>query len=582
MSARSKYLRDVWRLVKPFWTSEERFMAWLLLGSVVALTLAMVYMNVLFNDWYNSFYNALQEKDGPAFWRLMGRFTILATIYIAMAVYAFYLNQMLQIRWRRWMTDVYLQRWLSGRAYFRMQVKGGEADNPDQRISEDLRLFVDESLNLSLGLLKSIVTLASFVGILWGLSGPLSVPFIGGKEVSIPGYMVWAAVIYAIAGTWITHKVGKALIRQNFDQQRYEADFRYSLVRFRENAEGVALYAGEADELKGFRARFARVVDNWWQIMKRQKILNSFTIGYSQLATIFPFVVAGNRYFSGAIQLGGLMQISNAFGKVQESLSWFIDAYSGNGPNTGFVGWKATADRLLGFQDSMERAHEEASSGQGPERVTGPRQSLELENVALQLPNGTPLVAASSAAIMPGQSWLIRGASGSGKSTLFRALAGIWPFGSGRIRFPENIHALFLPQKPYLPLGSVRDVLVYPTRGVDFTEAQLKNALDDVGLAQLQGRLDEHQNWSVQLSPGEQQRIAFARALLQKPEWLFLDEATSSLDEKAEQELYRLLKEKLPGTTLVSIGHRSSLQAFHTQSLELKGDGTGPRILVPA
>jgi putative ATP-binding cassette transporter len=394
--------------------------------------------------------------------------------------------------------------------------------------------------------------------------------------------MVWAAVVYAIIGTWITHKIGRSLIGQNFNQQRYEADFRYSLVRFRENSEGVALYGGEADELRGFRARFSNVVDNWWKIMKRQKILNSFTIGYGQLATIFPFVVAGNRYFDGAIQLGGLMQISNAFGQVQGSLSWFIDAYSGNGPNTGFVGWKATADRLLGFQDSIERAHAESISGTGVKRELDAAQSLELENLALQLPNGTPLVAASSINIAPGQSWLVRGASGSGKSTLFRALAGIWPFGSGRVRFPANVHALFLPQKPYLPLGSVRDVLAYPTRDVNFTDVQLKNALEDVGLPQLERRLDEHQNWSMQLSGGEQQRIAFARALLQQPAWLFLDEATSSLDENAEQQLYRLLKEKLPRTTIVSIGHRSTLQSFHTPVLELKDDGHGSRVLAPA
>jgi len=581
MSARFKYLREAWRLVKPYWTSEERAVAWLLLGAVIALTLAMVYMNVLFNDWYNLFYNALQEKDKASFWKLMGRFAILATIYISMAVYAFYLNQMLQIRWRRWMTDVYLQRWLSERTYFRMQTKGGATDNPDQRIAEDLRLFVDETLGLSLGLLKAVVTLGSFVGILWGLSGPLSIPY-GGGEVTIPGYMVWAAVVYAIAGTWLTHRIGKVLIGQNFNQQRYEADFRFSLVRFRENAEGVALYRGEADELRGFRARFSKVVDNWWQIMRRQKVLNAFTIGYGQLAIIFPFVVAGNRYFAGTIQLGGLMQISNAFGQVQGSLSWFIDAYSGNGPNTGFVGWKATADRLLGFQDAIRTAHQEALSGMGLDRTESAEQHLVLEDVALKLPNGMPLVTVSNVDIAPGQSWLVRGSSGSGKSTLFRSIAGIWPYGSGHIRIPAHIQALFLPQKPYLPLGSMRDVLIYPTRDLVFTDEQVKDALASVGLPQLCDRLDEHQNWSMQLSPGEQQRVAFARALLQQPAWLFLDEATSSLDEDAEQQLYRMLKEKLAQTTIVSIGHRSTLQAFHEYSLELKDDGRGARVLAPA
>src|SRR5580765_891406 len=353
MPARSKFLRDTWRLIKPYWTSEERFTAWILLAAVIALTLAMVYMNVLFNDWYNLFYNALQEKDKAAFWRLMGRFTMLATIYILMAVYAFYLNQMLQIRWRRWLTDTYLKDWLSERAYYQLQLRGNPADNPDQRIADDMKFFVDQSLELSLGFLNAVVTLGSFVGILWGLSGPAEFS-VNGTHIVVPGYMVWAALLYAIVGTWLTHKIGKKLIGLNFDQQRYEADFRFSLVRFRENTEGVALYKGERDELRGFRARFGNVVDNWWRIMKRQKILNFFTIGYNQAAIIFPFVVAGNRYFAGTIQLGGLMQISNAFGHVQGSLSWFIGAY-----NT-FATWKATSDRLIGFHYAIEKARKDA------------------------------------------------------------------------------------------------------------------------------------------------------------------------------------------------------------------------------
>ena len=572
MPARFKFLRDTWRLIKPYWTSEERLVAWLLLSAVIALTLAMVYMNVLFNEWYNSFYNALQEKDKASFWKLMGRFAILATIYIAMAVYAFYLNQMLQIRWRRWLTGDYLQQWLTERAYYRLQLAGNPADNPDQRIAEDFKLFVDDTLSLSLGLLNAVVTLGSFVGILWGLSGPLAVPWSGG-EIVIPGYMVWAALIYAIAGSWLTHKIGKVLIGLNFNQQRYEADFRFSLVRFRENAEGIALYSGEKEELDGFRSRFANVVDNWWRIMKRQKVLNTFTIGYNQVAIIFPFLVAGNRYFAGTIQLGGLMQISNAFGQVQGALSWFIGAYN------SFAGWKATSDRLLGFQHAIEVARERARSNSGVERVTDSRPEIVLEDIALSLPDGSSLIANSSAIIAPGDSVLIRGASGSGKSTLFRAIAGIWPFGSGRVHIPSNERVLFLPQRPYLPIGTVRDVVAYPASEQSFPDEQVREALNLVGLPQLTGRLDDSRHWALQLSPGEQQRIAFARALLQKPEWLFLDEATSALDDVAEQQLYRLLKEKLPKTTVVSIGHRSSLREFHARTLELQNDGHGLRVL---
>jgi putative ATP-binding cassette transporter len=575
MPARFKFLRDTWHLIKPYWTSEERFTAWLLLGAVIALTLAMVYMNVQFNYWNNDFYNALQEKDKPAFWRLMGRFAILATIYIVMAVYAFYLNQMLQIRWRRWLTDSYLRQWLSDRAYYRLQLSGNPADNPDQRIAEDLKIFVDQTLDLSLGFLNAVVTLASFVGILWGLSGPMEIPYNGGQIV-IPGYMVWAALLYAVVGTWLTHKIGKKLIGLSFNQQRFEADFRFGLVRFRENSEGVALYSGEQDELRNFRMRFRSVVDNWWQIMRRQKILNTFTIGYNQAAIIFPFLVAGNRYFAGTIQLGGLMQISSAFGHVQGSLSWFIGAYS------TFATWKATVDRLLGFQQAIDNARTEMRGASGVRQSQDSESDLVIDNISLTLPNGSALLGASSTTIKPGESWLIRGPSGSGKSTLFRALAGIWPFGSGRVRMPRNGDALFLPQRPYLPIGTLRDVIAYPARDKNFSEEDTRSALTAVGLDHLAGRLDEQHNWSMQLSPGEQQRVAFARALLQRPAWLFLDEATSSLDEMAEQQLYRLLQEKLPQTTLVSIGHRSTLQQFHTRQLELKDDGHGSRMLAPA
>jgi putative ATP-binding cassette transporter len=573
MPARPRFVRDTWGLIKPYWSSEERYSAWLLLAAVIGLTLAMVYMNVQFNSWYNVFYNALQEKNQEEFFRLMIRFAILAAIYITMAVYAFYLNQMLQIRWRAWMTDVYLQRWLAERTYFRMQLTGSPADNPDQRIAEDFKLFVDETLSLSLGFLNAVVTLGSFVGILWVLSGPLAIPY-DGRDIVIPGYMVWAALVYAIVGTWMTHKIGKALIGLNFNQQRFEADFRFSLVRFRENSEGVALYGGEEDEFRNFRSRFGSVVNNWWRIMKRQKILNSFTIGYNQLAVIFPFVVAGNRYFAGTIQLGGLMQISNAFGQVQGSLSWFIGAYN------SFASWKATSDRLLGFHYAIEKAREDMRQQSGFRQAQEGSDELVIDGLALNLPSGQPLISASNATIKSGESLLIRGPSGSGKSTLFRAIAGIWPFGKGRMRMPAGFRVLFLPQRPYLPIGTIRDVVSYPAPPDEFSDEQIKEVLNAVGLPQLAERINDHQHWSLQLSPGEQQRIAFARALLQKPAWLFLDEATSALDEAAEEHLYRLLKERLAGATLISIGHRPALIAFHSRRLELREVGDGTRVLV--
>jgi putative ATP-binding cassette transporter len=569
MDKTKKFLRDLWALLRPYWVSEERRNAWLLLIANIVLTLGMVYMTVLFNQWYNAFYNSLQDKAKAEFFHQIGRFCILATIYIVIGVYRIYLNQMLQIRWRRWLTDRYLGDWLAERTYYRMQLKGDGTDNPDQRIAEDFRLFVDETLSLGLGLLNAAVTLGSFVGILWIISGPLDVP-IGGTTYVIYGYMVWVAVVYAIVGTWLTHKIGKPLIPLNFNQQKYEADFRFNLVRFRENSEGVALYHGEEDELRGFRARFASVVDNWWAIMKRQKLLTFFTIGYSQAAVVFPFVVGAPRYFSGAIQLGGLIQISNAFGQVQGALSWFIDAY------TTFASWRATVERLTGFRTAIVTAEEESRAGVGP--VVVPEAtiaSLVLHNLKLGLPTGRVLLSGVNAELKAGERVIVRGPSGSGKSTLFRAIAGIWPFGSGEVKLPQKFRSLFLPQRPYFPIGTLRQAVSYPAAPEAFSDAQLRNALVLTGLGHLADRLDEQQNWGQQLSGGEQQRVAIARALLHKPAWLFLDEATSALDEPSQTHVYELLTENLKDAAIISIAHRSALADFHGKFWELKPDREG-------
>ena len=563
------FIRDLWALLRPYWMSEERRSAWLLLIANIVLTLAMVYMTVLFNQWYNLFYNTLQDKAQDEFFRQIGRFCVLAAIYIVIAVYRIYLNQMLQIRWRRWLTDRYLKDWLADRNYYRMQLKGDGTDNPDQRIAEDFRLFVENSLSLGLGFLNAAVTLASFIGILWSISGPLEIP-LGGATYIIYGYMVWVAIVYAIVGTWLTHKIGKPLIPLNFNQQKYEADFRFNLVRFRENSEGVALYRGEEDELRGFRSRFMAVVDNWWAIMKRQKLLTFFTVGYNQAAVVFPFVVGAPRYFSGAIQLGGLVQISNAFGQVQGALSWFIGAY------TDFASWKATVDRLSGFRKAILLTQEESRAGAGPAVVSDATiDDLELRDLELGLPTGRALVSGINARIEPGERVLIKGPSGSGKSTLFRAIAGIWPFGTGQVRQPSEFHSLFLPQRPYFPIGTLRQVVSYPAAAETFSDAQLRDALAAAGLAHFADRLDEQQNWTQQLSGGEQQRVAIARALLQKPAWLFLDEATSALDEPSQEHVYELLTERLNDATIISIAHRAALTDFHGKLWELKPEGDG-------
>ena len=556
-----QFLRDTWRLARPYWSSEDRWAARGLLAVVVAMNLGLVYINVLLNKWQNTFFNAVQEKNAPVFFHQLWVFTWLAALFIAVAVYQLYLNQMLQIRWRRWLTDRYLNAWLSDRTYYRMQLMAGDADNPDQRIAEDVRLFVTRSLSLSLQFLSAATTLVSFVGILWFLSGPIKLPWLGW---TVPGYMVWAALLYSIVGTWLTEKVGRRLVRLDFEQQRYEADFRFSLVRFRENTEGVALYRGERDELLSFRERFARVVANWRDIMSLQKRLTGFTVGFGQLAVIFPFVVAGPRFFRGEIALGGLMQTAQAFAQVQTALSLVVDYQL----YPQIAEWRAVVSRLVGFEAAMVRSRPVP----GVEHIVRKAGDLgiALDGLDLNLPDGQPLLKGAVARIGSGESVLLTGPSGAGKSTLFRAIAGIWPFGRGEVTAPPDARVLFLPQKPYLPIGTLREVVSYPMQAAGVTDEALREALEAVSLPKLVARLNETTHWAMQLSPGEQQRIAFARALIQKPDWLFLDEATSAVDETTEQRLYALVKERLAGTTVISIGHRPTLGAFHTRRLVVR------------
>jgi len=565
-----RFMAAFWALAKPYWFSEQRAKGLLLLAAVVGLTLGLVWINVEINLWYNKFYNAIQEKKLHEFYILLGRFTLLALAFIVMWVYRLYLQQMLQIEWRTWLNERFLGDWLRERAYYRLQLLERGTDNPDQRIAEDLRLFVDSTLSLALGILSAVVTLLSFVAILWTLSGALT---LGG--VSIPGYMVWFAVLYAIVGSWLTHRIGRPLIRLGFEQQRFEADFRFALVRLRENSEGVALYRGERGELENFRERFAGVIGNWWSIMKKQKQLGWFTSFYGQLAVIFPFVVAAPRYFSGAMQLGGLMQTASAFGQVQGALSWFVDAY------VQFASWKATVDRLIGFKAALDYARTEAERLDG-DRVEGQRPELMLERLALALPQGKPLLAATTLELKRGEHVLVTGPSGAGKSTLFRAIAGIWPYWKGRIALPQGARLLFLPQKPYLPIGTLKYVVCYPAHEAGLSQDEVSDALRAVDLGQLAGGLERVENWAQVLSGGEQQRLAFARALLNRPDWLFLDEATASLPDDAQARLYRLLRERLPDTTVVSIGHRGSLAEFHDRHIAWQHAGESAPALASA
>ncbi|MBP2662710.1 MAG: bacA 4 [Firmicutes bacterium] len=559
-----RFLKDCWELARGYWLSEEKWRAWGLTAVIVTLNLAYVYILVLINKWNNRFYNALQNYDKEEFFSALLEFSVLAGIFIIVAVYQLYLQQMLEIKWRRWMTQKYLDSWLAKRTYYRLQLIDNNTDNPDQRISEDLRLFTNYTLRLSLGLLKALVTLVSFIAILWQLSGVITIP-VGGTEVTISGYMVWVAIVYAVVGTWLTHKIGKPLTKLNFDQQRYEADFRFSLVRLRENSESIAFYGGEARERQLFMGRFSSVLDNFWQIMKRQKQLTWFTSGYGQIAIIFPILVAAPRYFAKEIQLGGLLQTSSAFGKVQDALSFFVESYP------LLAEWKSVVDRLNGFVGNIEKVKALADTGAAIQHMPAP--ALTVSGLTIQLPDGRQLLSDLNLSVPTGDSLLVVGPSGCGKSTLLRTLAGLWPYAEGHVIVPENQISLFLPQKAYLPLGTLREVLLYPGPRQSVSDEELYSAMSLCRLDGLKGQLDRVEEWSHMLSLGEQQRIAFVRALIHKPEWLFMDEATSALDEPTERVLYKLLQEHLQSTAMISVGHRGTLNSYHKKKLTL--DGTG-------
>jgi len=561
----------IWRLSVPYFRSEDRWPGRLLLAAVIAIELSLVAIQVILNQWYNRFYNTLQDRNWDGFVSAILFFCVLAAIYTVLAVYQLYLNQWLQIRWRGWMTRTYLRQWLDRANHYRMQLLGDAADNPDQRIAEDLQMFVQYTLSIGIGLLNSVVTLCSFVVILWGLSAhaPLTV---FGANLGIPGYLVWAALIYAIIGTTLTHLIGWRLIPLNFQQQRFEADFRFNLVRSRENAEQIAALGGEAAERERHLSRFGNVVANWLALMQRQKQLTFFTQSYSQASVIFPYIVVSPAYFSGAMQLGGLMQTASAFNSVQGALSYFITAYR------QIAEWQAVIARLTGFEAAIDVGRRAAVTPPAIEVATRRGDVYAADRLDVRLPTGAPVVAADHVAFAAGDHVLISGPSGAGKSTLFRAFAGIWPFGSGSITVPVGAKVMLVPQRPYFPVASLALAVAFPAEAGTFDDGRIAEALVAVGLPQLVERLGEEAHWSRILSLGEQQRLAIARALLHEPDYLFLDEATASLDEAAEAELYRLMQNRLKGATIVSIGHRSTLSAFHRRRVEVVPGADASRV----
>ena len=559
-------LAAVWRIAAPYFRSDDKWAGRGLLAAVIVIELASVFLTVLFNRWNNVFYNALQERNQAVFWYQLGYFCVLATFWVGLKVYQLYLNQWLQIRWRRWMTGRYLGGWLHDANHYRMQLLGDAADNPDQRIAEDTQRFVEQTLALGIGLLSSVVTLASFVVILWGLSNEAPLHLFG-NDIAIPGYLVWGALIYALLGTLLTHLIGWPLVGLNFQQQRFEADFRFNLVRARENAEQIALLRGEPAERARLLSRFALVVENWIGIMQRTKKVTAFTSSYSQAAVIFPYILVAPAYFAEKIQLGGMMQTASAFGSVQDSLSFIISSYR------TIAEWRSVVERLSGFETAIENAAALNVDKNIIHVKPDNKGAIDLEKLVVSLPNGTPLVAADSFSISGNERTLVTGPSGAGKSTLFRAIAGVWPFGSGSISIPSKATLMMLPQRPYFPVGSLKAAIVYPAEAGAFSSDRVKEVLIAVGMPQLAARLEEEAHWNRMLSLGEQQRLGLARALLHEPQYLFLDEATASLDEASEAALYKLIEKKLPATTIVSIGHRSTLEAFHQRNVVLSRDG---------
>jgi putative ATP-binding cassette transporter len=576
--------RDTWKLAKPYFTSDQKWTAWILLTAIVVMNLALVGMNVVLSYWNRAFYNSLQQKDYDSFvgllmtyhrseeTGLLPGFVAIAVVYIIVAVYRTYLNQWLQISWRQWMTTHLLADWLADRAFYRISLMTGTGadegtDNPDQRISEDIRDFVGNSLSIGLDLLSNVVTLFSFVFILWTLSGPAEL-----LGVHIPGFMVWVALVYSVVGTLFTHWIGRPLIGLNFEQQKVEADFRFSLGRLRENIEGVALYRGEAQEKAGLHGQFAAITNNWWAIMRRTKLLNSLIAGYGQVSAIFPIVVAAPRFFAGTLDLGGLTQTAGAFGSVQGAMSFFVNSYS------QLASLSATINRLSFFSNAIAAARKANLSGLAVKDHAG--SDYRLEDVTLRLPNGAALTDRFSLDLPRGTSTVFTGRSGSGKSTLFRAFAGIWPFASGTLHRGEGT-TLFLPQRPYFPLGTLREAVNYPGDAMTASNDDIRQALADVGLSTLYSQLDQHDAWGQRLSGGEQQRLAIARALLLKPEWLFLDEATAGLDAASETEVLRVLRERLPGTTIVSIAHRPDVATLHEREYVVRRQGEAAGSITP-
>ena len=565
-TAQKKIAANALQLSLTYWWSREKIPAWLLLAGVICLNLGIVYISVLLNTWQSTFYQVIQNYDRSGFIHAIIDFGLLTLGFVVLSGYQLYLRMQLHIRWRRWLTEQYLSFWLSAKTYYRLQLINGEkTDNPDQRISEDIELFVFLTLRLSLDLVQDIVTIFSFVFILWNLSGILLLP-IGQYILPIPGYLVWAAFFYAAAGSLYILKCGQPLAALDIDQQRNEANFRFSLMRLRENAESIAMYSGEHHEKEIFFDRFRQIWHNYLDIAALRKRLMWLTTGYSHISVVFAIAVAAPQYFLGTMHLGQMFQITDAYRRVQQGCSFIVDSF------TRIAEWQAVVARLNHFLLTMQLAGDSIAPGQLIVKHTASR-CLTAHNVTIYLPNNQKLISGFHLTLQPKDKLLIDGPSGCGKSTLLRTLARIWPYASGELCYPTKNRVMFLPQKCYLPLHSLQAILLYPLSPPNIQATALEEALFLVKLPYLIPKLHHYDSWSQILSLGEQQRIAFAQALLQQPDWLFLDETTSAVDEATEAALYQAVLTRLPHTAIISVGHRRTLMRYHSLKLSLSLNG---------
>lgn len=578
-------IRDIINLADPYFERHDgprrRFLGFnmredttakFFLGFIVILNVFQVYLTVIFNYWNNRFYTALQDKNQGAFWAELGFFAMVATIWITRGLIELFATEWFKVRWRRWMTDRYVGQWLSNKTHYRLAVTGLQSDNPDQRISEDVRDFIDKGFDYYILIFNTILTLYAFIQILWIISSQFPYSVGSFNLSSVPGYLVWAALIISVVVTFGSHYLGRPLVGLYFQKQKLEADFRYALVRVRENAEQIALLDGEGVERSKLAGSFQYVFRNTLDVLIRRMKLGVFNLAYQQALVVLPFVLLAPAYFStAAMRLGTLTQTSDAFGNVQQSFSFFITNYR------DIAEFKSMVNRLTNFDKAILRA-EQSDIGGIALIHQETEETVSSQDLDVNLPGGQPLIRSARFSLKKGESTLVTGASGSGKTTLFRALAGIWPFGSGTIRIPADENVMLLPQRAYMPLGSLRSVLSYPLPETAFSQSDIVDALRRIGLEAFIDKLDTSENWESVLSGGEKQRVSIVRALLRRPDWLFLDEATSALDEGAEQTLYNLLREKLPETTIVSIGHRSSLAAYHDRRLAVVKENGGAHV----